>query len=228
MSCRRRGWLTIIALSRRCFGSWSASVSCRRQPSFRVHKGAANEGSQTGCARRCYCSGLLAAVALASCAVGPDYHPPATAAAGEFRGRRRPKPNAQPLTVMRRYHQWWRALHDRELDSLIDRAIAASPTLEDRLGSAAAGARARVRRHWLGAADVGGERRRRMGHGQRFGPRARSQTLVSAENGTARAKSAISSVSTPPGKSTCSENFGARSRLRNTTSTPPSPRATWC
>ena len=37
--------------------------------------------------------------------------------------------------------QWWRTLHDRELDSLIDRAIAASPTLEialDRLQQARA------------------------------------------------------------------------------------------
>ncbi len=37
--------------------------------------------------------------------------------------------------------KWWRALHDRELDSLIDRAIAASPTLEvalDRLQQARA------------------------------------------------------------------------------------------
>ena len=37
--------------------------------------------------------------------------------------------------------QWWRTLHDRELNSLVDRAIAASPTLEialDRLQQARA------------------------------------------------------------------------------------------
>jgi len=73
----------------------------------------------------------IACLGLATCAVGPDYLPPdppmpanfvaASSAAKAFSGRggRAVDPT-----------HWWRALHDRELDSLVDRALAASPALE--------------------------------------------------------------------------------------------------
>ena len=80
--------------------------------------------------------------------------------------------------------KWWRTLHDRELDLLIDRAIAASPTLEIALdhlqqvraqefvviGSALP---------MLGASEGGG-----IGTGSDMARGRASQTLVSAENGT--------------------------------------------
>jgi NodT family efflux transporter outer membrane factor (OMF) lipoprotein len=79
--------------------------------------------------------------------------------------------------------KWWRTLHDRELDSLIDRAIAASPTLEialDRLQQARAqefvviGSALPI----LGGSEGGG-----IGTGSDLGRGRASQTLVSAENG---------------------------------------------
>ncbi len=79
--------------------------------------------------------------------------------------------------------RWWRALHDRELDSVIDRAIAASPTLEialDRLQQARA-QEAVV----IGAAlpEVGGSAGGGWGTGSDLGRGRASQPLVSAETG---------------------------------------------
>ena len=79
--------------------------------------------------------------------------------------------------------KWWRALHDRELNSLIDRAIAASPTLEvalDRLQQARAQEFVIVGSAlpMLGASEGGG-----IGSGSDLGRGRASQTLVSAENG---------------------------------------------
>jgi NodT family efflux transporter outer membrane factor (OMF) lipoprotein len=78
---------------------------------------------------------------------------------------------------------WWRALHDRELDSLIDRAIAASPTLEialNRLQEARA-QEAVV----IGAALPSSEASEggALGTGTDLARGRASQTLVSAENG---------------------------------------------
>jgi outer membrane protein TolC len=84
--------------------------------------------------------------------------------------------------------KWWPTLHDRELDALIDRAIAASPTLEialDRLQQARAqevvviGAALPMARGTAG----GG-----WGSGSDLARGRASQTLVSAENtaGSAR------------------------------------------
>jgi len=73
----------------------------------------------------------IACLGLAACAVGPDYLPPdppmpanfvASSSAAKVlsgRGGRAVDPT-----------HWWRALHDRELDSLVERAVAGSPTLE--------------------------------------------------------------------------------------------------
>ena len=76
---------------------------------------------------------LLAAGAVAGCAAGPDYHTPRIAlperydavaqaspsdAAGAARG-------APPIELA----SWWRALQDGELDSLVERAVAANPDL---------------------------------------------------------------------------------------------------
>ncbi len=79
--------------------------------------------------------------------------------------------------------KWWRALRDRELDSLIDRAIAASPTLEialDRLQQARA-----QEFVVIGSAlpALGGSEGGAIGSGSDLGRGRASQTLVSAENG---------------------------------------------
>ena len=129
--------------------------------------------------------GAVACIGLAACAVGPDYHPPQPAmpenfiAAPAAKGERAATDNR--VVDMAR---WWRALRDRELNSLIDRAIAASPTLEialDRLQQARAQEAVVV-----GAAlpEAGGSAGGGWGTGSDLGRGRASQTLVSAENGT--------------------------------------------
>ena len=80
--------------------------------------------------------------------------------------------------------KWWRTLHDRELNSLIDRAIAASPSLEialDRLQQARAQEAVVVGAALPAAeASIGGG----WGTGSDLARGRASQTLVSGENGT--------------------------------------------
>jgi NodT family efflux transporter outer membrane factor (OMF) lipoprotein len=70
------------------------------------------------------------AVTIAGCAVGPDYLPPDTAMPGSFltqRGREvTPSSNSGSADLT----QWWRMLHDRELDSLVARALESNLDLE--------------------------------------------------------------------------------------------------
>lgn len=78
-------------------------------------------------------AGAVACFALASCAVGPDYHEPETVVPEGY------ATSASKAGVD--LAQWWHTLKDRELDRLIERAIAGSPTLEaalDRLQQARA------------------------------------------------------------------------------------------
>jgi NodT family efflux transporter outer membrane factor (OMF) lipoprotein len=122
---------------------------------------------------------------LASCAVGPDYHPPEPplpenfVAGSSLKGPADHRSDRAADTA-----KWWRTLHDRELDSLIDRAIAASPTLEialNRLQQARA-QEAVVIGAALPAAEgtAGGG----WGTGSDLARGRASQTLVSAESGT--------------------------------------------
>jgi NodT family efflux transporter outer membrane factor (OMF) lipoprotein len=91
------------------------------------------------------CLAVLAGAALGGCAVGPNYHTPrlpvpdhyaavgAAAAGSAAMGTGAGAPANVDLAG------WWRALKDPELDSLITRAIAGSPTLAialDRLQAA--------------------------------------------------------------------------------------------
>ncbi|MGB6543798.1 MAG: hypothetical protein WBF03_23355, partial [Xanthobacteraceae bacterium] len=62
---------------------------------------------------------------LAGCAVGPDYQPPEPPMPQAFAPAPLAKGDGRAVDPAR----WWRALHDGELNSLIERAIAASPTL---------------------------------------------------------------------------------------------------
>jgi NodT family efflux transporter outer membrane factor (OMF) lipoprotein len=75
-------------------------------------------------------SAVLAA--LAGCTVGPDYHRPEMKVPGSFAAAPTTEPStvasvtAPPIDVTR----WWRTFNDPELDSLIDRAIAANLDIE--------------------------------------------------------------------------------------------------
>jgi NodT family efflux transporter outer membrane factor (OMF) lipoprotein len=122
--------------------------------------------------------GALACLGVASCAVGPDYHPPEA-----------PMPQSFAATAANQTRRaadsakWWRTLHDRELDSLINRAIAASPTLEialNRLQEARA-QEAAVFGAALPAAEAseGGA----LGTGSDLARGRASPTLISSENG---------------------------------------------
>jgi NodT family efflux transporter outer membrane factor (OMF) lipoprotein len=61
---------------------------------------------------------LAFAVALVGCSVGPDYQMPDTLLPGQYVQQARENAAATNSDLT----QWWRALHDRELDSLVERA----------------------------------------------------------------------------------------------------------
>jgi NodT family efflux transporter outer membrane factor (OMF) lipoprotein len=123
-------------------------------------------------------------VALTACAVGPDYHPPEPPLPNNFAATSSLKAvNDQHGGSPPAIAQWWRALGDRELNSLVERAIAASPTLEialDRLQQARAQEAVVVGTALPAAgASAGGG----WGTGGDLARGRVSQTLVSAENG---------------------------------------------
>ena len=69
-------------------------------------------------------------VSMAGCAVGPDYHKPQTKLPDGFiaASDARDTANGGPGAIDPA--KWWHALNDSQLDSLIDRAIQANPSLE--------------------------------------------------------------------------------------------------
>ncbi len=121
---------------------------------------------------------------MASCAVGPDYHPPEPPLPANFVPASSLKASNDHRSDFTVTAQWWRTLHDRELDSLIDRAVVASPSLEialDRLQQARAQEAVVVGAALPTAgASMGGG----WGTGSDLARGRTSQTLVSAENGT--------------------------------------------
>jgi NodT family efflux transporter outer membrane factor (OMF) lipoprotein len=73
---------------------------------------------------------LLAAATLAGCAVGPNYHTPSVRVPGQYAaiaGAPRSK-GAAADAVSANLGTWWQALGDPELDSLVQRAAADSPS----------------------------------------------------------------------------------------------------
>ncbi len=118
--------------------------------------------------------------AVAGCAVGPDYQPPEPPMPQNFAAAPLAMTGGRAVDPMK----WWRSLRDQELNSLIERAVAANPTLEialDRLQQARA-QEAVV----IGAAlpvaegSAGGG----WGTGSDLARGRAAQTLVSGENGT--------------------------------------------
>jgi len=78
--------------------------------------------------------GLLLSVlsaALVGCAVGPNYHAPAASApAGFIAQSSAPADTRTTARVGIDLTHWWQALHDPELDALVERAIRANPDIE--------------------------------------------------------------------------------------------------
>src|SRR5258706_710364 len=66
---------------------------------------------------------------LSGCAVGPDYEPPVVAVPEVFgTASLTPAVASAPLTAD--FVRWWQALHDRQLDALIEQAVASNPDIE--------------------------------------------------------------------------------------------------
>jgi multidrug efflux system outer membrane protein len=64
-------------------------------------------------------------VALAGCAVGPDYHPPKTQAPANWSEAQLGGATNRPVQIV----DWWKTFNDPELNSLIQRAVAANDDL---------------------------------------------------------------------------------------------------
>ncbi len=85
---------------------------------------------------------LALGACFSGCAVGPDYHAPAVFMPANFSAslaatdaKAAPPPATNPIDAA----HWWQSLNDSELNSLVERAIAANPDLEialDRLQEA--------------------------------------------------------------------------------------------
>jgi NodT family efflux transporter outer membrane factor (OMF) lipoprotein len=106
---------------------------------------------------------LVAAMLLAGCAVGPDYHPPETAAPVAFHGDAvlAARAGEAPAPAL---DQWWRGFDDPELARIVERAIAQNLDLaasQERVAQARAGAaRASASRLPVGSADASVARER--------------------------------------------------------------------
>jgi NodT family efflux transporter outer membrane factor (OMF) lipoprotein len=75
--------------------------------------------------------GVAVVLLLGGCAVGPDYHPPQLALPDHFVQTAQPAAGAsRAKSPAVEVAAWWHALHDAELDSLVERALRSSPSLE--------------------------------------------------------------------------------------------------
>jgi len=124
---------------------------------------------------------LVSGAVLAGCAVGPNYHAPRTSPPKEFAAGV-PSASAASSAPAVDLAQWWRALKDPELDSLIERAIRANPDIEIAL------ARLQETRYQVAAMtsailpEVGVGGGGAHGTGSDLARGRAPQTLVSAEN----------------------------------------------
>lgn len=80
---------------------------------------------------KCFPLGILAALGLAGCTVGPNYQPPQTKVTDSF-GETSTESTTQPSHPTTRpveVTEWWATFHDPELDSLIRQAVKTNPNL---------------------------------------------------------------------------------------------------
>jgi NodT family efflux transporter outer membrane factor (OMF) lipoprotein len=75
---------------------------------------------------------LLAATAasLSGCAVGPDYQPPDISVPTRFGAASRVSSYGGPPTAAISSVRWWQALNDRQLNALVERAVASNLDIE--------------------------------------------------------------------------------------------------
>jgi NodT family efflux transporter outer membrane factor (OMF) lipoprotein len=73
---------------------------------------------------------MASAVVLAACTVGPDYHTPETPMPAGFAAAAASAPTNVASRPAVDLTKWWASLNDAELQSLIERAIKASPDIE--------------------------------------------------------------------------------------------------
>jgi NodT family efflux transporter outer membrane factor (OMF) lipoprotein len=67
---------------------------------------------------------------LAGCTVGPDYKPPQTPMPAQYQApAQTTAPLSQPIAESADLSNWWKAFHDGELESLINRALTQNPDL---------------------------------------------------------------------------------------------------
>jgi NodT family efflux transporter outer membrane factor (OMF) lipoprotein len=80
--------------------------------------------------KRTILSLLGVAVSVAGCAVGPDYVPPEMSVPGRFLTQRSGETALSASATNADLTQWWRMLHDRQLNSLVTRALDSNLDLE--------------------------------------------------------------------------------------------------
>jgi NodT family efflux transporter outer membrane factor (OMF) lipoprotein len=128
-------------------------------------------------------SPLAIAVALAGCAVGPDYQKPFTSLPSEYLPQAGEKAARLTAAAGADFPQWWWILHDRELNSLVSRARKSNLDLAvalDRLQEARTGVTIAVSQGLPVAGATGGGG---VGTGSDETKGRVSQALRSAENG---------------------------------------------
>ncbi|HLN09051.1 MAG TPA: TolC family protein, partial [Xanthobacteraceae bacterium] len=76
---------------------------------------------------------VVAAVWLAGCTVGPDYATPGVPVPGSFEASPTMADGGSDAAPAANVTRWWRTLHDRELDSLVDRAVAGNHDIAEAL-----------------------------------------------------------------------------------------------
>jgi len=72
---------------------------------------------------------VCAVAALCGCAVGPDYYLSAVEVPVSY-GSSWSTDVTQDDVPQPEILRWWRTLHDRELDNLVERAVACNPDIE--------------------------------------------------------------------------------------------------
>jgi NodT family efflux transporter outer membrane factor (OMF) lipoprotein len=81
--------------------------------------------------RKRWLSFLAAAAAgLSGCAVGPDYFPPDISVPRSFGAASQVSSYAGPPTALTASSRWWQALNDRQLNALVEQAVACNLDIE--------------------------------------------------------------------------------------------------
>lgn len=120
---------------------------------------------------------------LAGCAVGPDYQLP-EAGIPKFFGSASLTPAIATPPTNADFVRWWRSLHDRNLNALVERAIASNPDIEIALTRVQEARTQEI--VVLGAMlpTVGGSAAAATGTGSDLSKGRIAQSLSSADNGT--------------------------------------------